>query len=122
MIPAGRDTPQCLQTEAWVYTDRVWEDALITIAHARSAWAGLGLIHHPGEAAPVHGFTSALSVLIPLIGYPLGLEMTLLRLSSVVGGALTVLLAYGCARMELRWGGLVHWYDGHFYVLRRQPR
>ena len=56
-----------LRLAFWAYTGRVWEDALITIAHARNAVAGLGLTHHAGEP-PTHGFTSALSVLIPLVG------------------------------------------------------
>src|SRR6476659_5797846 len=51
----------------WAYTDRVWEDALITIAHARNAVDGLGLVHHAGEGH-VQGFTSGLSVLVPLAG------------------------------------------------------
>jgi hypothetical protein len=82
----------------WVYTDRVWEDAYITIAHTRSVMRGDGLVHHPGEATPVHGFTSALSVLIPLAAAPLGQEMTFLRLTSLIAGALSVLLAYASAR------------------------
>src|SRR5436190_23610068 len=51
----------------WAYTHRVWEDALITITHAQNAVAGHGLVHHLGEGR-VQGFTSALSVLVPLIG------------------------------------------------------
>ena len=56
-----------LRLAFWAYTGRIWEDALITMAHARNAVAGLGLTHHAGEP-PTHGFTSALSVLIPLVG------------------------------------------------------
>jgi hypothetical protein len=51
----------------WQMTHRMFEDGLITITHARNAVEGLGLTHHPGEGH-VHGFTSALSVLIPLLG------------------------------------------------------
>jgi hypothetical protein len=52
----------------WWLTDRTWEDALITVLHAENAVNGLGLTHfRPGEP-PIHGFTSALSVLIPLVG------------------------------------------------------
>ena len=32
----------------WLITDRVWEDALITVTHARNVVAGIGLTHHPG--------------------------------------------------------------------------
>ena len=51
----------------WQMTHRMFEDGLITITHARNAAEGLGLTHHPGEGH-VHGFTSALSVLVPLLG------------------------------------------------------
>ena len=51
----------------WAYTDRTWEDALITVRHAQNAAAGAGLTHHPAHGR-VHGFTSPLSVLIPLAG------------------------------------------------------
>jgi len=50
----------------WRYTGRTWEDALITVLHAENFWQGLGLTHvKPGEP-PLHGFTSPISVLIPL--------------------------------------------------------
>src|SRR4051794_4994836 len=45
----------------WAYTQRRYEDALITLTHAVNAVDGLGLTHHPGEGR-VHGFTSAVSV------------------------------------------------------------
>jgi hypothetical protein len=53
----------------WYYTDRTWEDALITVLHSENFVRGLGLTHlqPPGEP-PLHGFTSPLSVLIPLVG------------------------------------------------------
>jgi hypothetical protein len=51
----------------WRYTGRTWEDALITVLHAENFWQGLGLTHvKPGEP-PLHGFTSPVSVLIPLL-------------------------------------------------------
>ena len=51
----------------WRHTQRTWEDALITVLHVENFWAGLGLTHvKPGEA-PLHGFTSPLSVLVPLL-------------------------------------------------------
>lgn len=52
----------------WRYTGRTWEDALITVLHAENFWAGLGLTHvKPGEP-PIHGFTSPISILVPLLG------------------------------------------------------
>jgi hypothetical protein len=53
----------------WGYTHRTWEDALITVLHSENFARGLGLTHlqPPGEP-PLHGFTSPLSVLIPLVG------------------------------------------------------
>lgn len=45
---------------------RTWEDALITCLHTENFARGLGLTHvRPGEP-PLHGFTSPLSVLVPL--------------------------------------------------------
>ena len=79
----------------WIVTDRVWEDALITIAHARNAVAGHGLTHHPGEGL-VHGFTSALSVLIPLAGEQVadGWGITALRVASLAAAAVSILYGY----------------------------
>jgi hypothetical protein len=78
----------------WAVTDRVWEDALITIRHAENAVAGAGLTHHPAHGH-VHGFTSAISVLIPLVGEWLqsGLALAALRVSSLLAAGVTVLLA-----------------------------
>ncbi len=83
----------------WLVTDRVWEDALITIAHARNAISGIGLTNHPGEPV-THGFTSALSVLIPLIGEWIspGSGVTALRLASLAAGAVTIVAADGILR------------------------
>lgn len=66
-------------------TDRRFEDGLTTVAHARNVPLGLGLVNHPGEA-PVHGFTSALGVLIPLLGEVIhqGWGMSAMRLASLV--------------------------------------
>ena len=72
-------------------TRRVWEDALITIAHAQNVLSGLGLTHHPGEG-PTHGFTSVASVAIPVLGelaMPDG-GLIALRLASI--GAVVVAL------------------------------
>ena len=76
----------------WLYTERVWEDALITIQHARSAVHGLGLTHHPDEGR-VHGFTSALSVLLPLLGEPFGQGILVMRLCSLGAAAVTLYFA-----------------------------
>ena len=77
-----------------LFTDRVWEDALITIAHAKNAVAGVGLTHHAGEG-PTHGFTSALSVLIPLAG----------ELVAPDAGLLTLRMASLLAAIAALWFG-----------------
>ncbi len=96
----------CADVVAWIvaalfvrvafvaYTGRVWEDALITVAHARSAVEGSGLTHHLGEPI-THGFTSALSVLIPLLGEAIdpGSGITAMRVGSLVAAMATILLA-----------------------------
>jgi hypothetical protein len=79
----------------WAYTGRVWEDALITILHAENFASGLGLTHFkPGEP-PLHGFTSPLSVLVPLMAdiFHPGAGLHFIRVVSVLCGALTVLYA-----------------------------
>src|SRR5437868_14350319 len=53
----------------WTMTNRMFEDGLTTITHARNVPLGLGLVHHAGEGN-VHGFTPATGVLIPLAGVP----------------------------------------------------
>src|SRR5262249_41259319 len=79
----------------WIFADPTFEDALITLTHAQNAAAGLGLTHHEGEA-PVHGFTSVLSVMIPLAGGLIDpvLGLQLLRLVSLGAVVLAVLAAY----------------------------
>ncbi|MHB8509025.1 MAG: hypothetical protein ACYDGR_10325, partial [Candidatus Dormibacteria bacterium] len=78
----------------WLYTGRVWEDALITVTHARNAVDGLGLTHHPGEGR-VQGFSSALSLLVSLAGEMVhrGAGINTLRVASLV--AAVAALAYG---------------------------
>src|SRR5581483_7809678 len=74
----------------WIYTGRVWEDALITILHSENFYAGLGLTHYKIDEPPVYGFTSALSLLIPLVGdyFRIGFGLHLLQfLSALAGGA-----------------------------------
>jgi len=79
----------------WLYTGRTWEDALITTTHALSAVDGIGLTHHAGEPL-VHGFTSPISVLIPLIAEFLwsGSGLIALKAASLVAGAATIMVAY----------------------------
>jgi len=51
----------------WAITDRKLDDALITIKFDKNLADGFGLVHNLGEGH-VQGFTSALSVLVPLPG------------------------------------------------------
>ena len=77
----------------WIYTQRYWEDALITCLHAENFASGLGMSHvRPGEP-PLHGFTSPLSVLVPLMGdwVHVGFGIEFLKLVSIPASALTVL-------------------------------
>jgi len=78
----------------WYYTRRTWEDALITVQHAENAARGLGLNHAPGGPL-VHGFTSPISVLVPLLGEWMhaGFGMALLKVVSAICGGVTVWLA-----------------------------
>jgi hypothetical protein len=70
----------------WAVTDRRLDDALITLKHAKNVADGVGLTHHLGEGGPVHGFTSVLSVLVPLPGELIadGGGLLTLRLASLV--------------------------------------
>lgn len=82
-----------LRAVFWIYTQRYWEDALITCLHAENMASGFGLTHvRPGEA-PLHGFTSPLSVLVPLMAdlVRVGWGIEFLKLVSIPAGALTVL-------------------------------
>ena len=94
----------------WLITDRVWEDALITVTHARNAVAGVGLTHHPGEPV-THGFTSAVSVLIPLAGELVvkGSGIFVLRVASILAAIATIVFADRiCRRLGLgRWPTLL---------------
>ena len=51
----------------WAATDRKLDDALITIKFDKNLADGFGLVHNFGEGH-VQGFTSALSVLVPMPG------------------------------------------------------
>jgi hypothetical protein len=83
----------------WIATDRVWEDALITSRHAENAARGQGLTHHPLQGAPVHGFTSPISVLIPLAAECVqqGSALTVMRVVSCIAAAFTIFIAYRIA-------------------------
>ena len=77
----------------WLYTGRVWEDALITITAARNVWEGFGLTHHASEPR-VHSFTSPLSVLIPLIAGPFHGWLIALRLANLAASVAAIFFAY----------------------------
>ncbi len=83
----------------WAMTDRRFEDGLITVTHARNAANGLGLTHHPGEA-PTHGFTSAISVLVPLLGELVqsGAGFFALRALSLLAFLVAIVCAAGIGR------------------------
>jgi hypothetical protein len=87
----------------WAISNRMFEDGLTTITHARNVPLGLGLVNHPGEGH-VHGFTSALGVLIPLVGELIheGSGMLAMRVASLA--AVCVALVY--ARLICRDLGL----------------
>ena len=87
----------------WIYTDRTWEDALITLTPARNAWLGYGLTHHLSEPR-VHSFTSPISVLVPLLGEAFGLGLTLLKLTALAASAITIVCAYAIGkRLAFPW-------------------
>jgi hypothetical protein len=88
----------------WAYTHRRYEDALITITHSVNAANGHGLIHHPGEGH-VQGFTSAISVLIPLAGEIVhaGWGFAAIRLASLAAAVVTIVFANQIA-LRLRLG------------------
>src|SRR6184192_544442 len=78
----------------WTTTNRMFEDGLTTITHARNVPLGLGLVHHAGEGN-VHGFTSALGVLIPLAGELIhqGSGMFAMRIASLVAVGIALVYA-----------------------------
>jgi hypothetical protein len=87
----------------WFYTDRVWEDALITVTAARNVWAGSGLTHHASEPY-VQSFTSPISVLIPIVGELFHRGLLLLRLSSLAASVATIYFAYRIGvLLSFRW-------------------
>ena len=88
----------------WIYTNRTWEDALISVQHSENAALGLGLTHTPSDPPPLHGFTSPLSVLVPLLGdlVHVGYGLLLIKLVSALLGGVAVFLAYRiCIHLQL---------------------
>lgn len=82
------------------YVDRTWEDALITVLHAENFRNGLGLTHFHNGQPPVHGFTSPLSVLIPLLGefiHP-KFGIILIKIVSILSSAVAVFYCYAICR------------------------
>ena len=78
----------------WAYTDRVWEDALITLAPSKNIWLGYGLTHHLSEPR-VHSFTSPLSVLTPIIGQAFDINgLIFLKLTAILGAIAAIYFAY----------------------------
>lgn len=90
----------------WAVTKHRFEDGLITVTHARNVRLGLGLTHHPGEGH-VHGFTSAVSVLVPLAGelVKLGSGFVALRLATLVTFVVACVYAFRIAAIL----GLARW-------------
>ena len=88
----------------WTTTNRMFEDGLTTITHARNVPLGLGLVHHAGEGN-VHGFTSAIGVLIPLAGELVhqGSGMLAMRVASLIAVCIALVYARLICR-DLRLG------------------
>jgi hypothetical protein len=82
----------------WAATDRKLDDAVITIKFDKNLADGFGLVHNFGEGH-VQGFTSALSVLVPVPGELIyhGGGFLLIRLVSVACFALAAVYAYRIA-------------------------
>jgi hypothetical protein len=82
----------------WAATDRKLDDAMITIKFDKNLADGFGLVHNFGEGH-VQGFTSALSVLVPMPGELIyhGGGFLFIRLASVACFALAAVYAYRIA-------------------------
>jgi hypothetical protein len=93
----------------WAATDRKLDDAMITIKFDKNLADGFGLVHNFGEGH-VQGFTSALSVLVPMPGELIyhGGGFLFIRLVSIACFALAAVYAYRIAG-EL---GLGRWPTG----------
>ena len=89
----------------WLYTGRIWEDAIISLSPARNVWEGVGLTHHASEPR-VHSFTSALGELILIFGEAFGPGHGLfaMRIASLLAAAASIYYAYRiCLRLRLHW-------------------
>jgi hypothetical protein len=87
----------------WAATDRRIDDALITIKFDKNLADGVGLVHNLGDDR-VQGFTSALSVLVPLPGELIasGGGLFLIRLVSLAAFVLAAVYAYRiCRELDL---------------------
>lgn len=82
----------------WMYTGRIWEDALITLTPAKNVWDGIGLTHHASEPY-VHSFTSPISVLVPLLGESFGHGLFLLKVVSLVAAGFAIFYAQQICRI-----------------------
>jgi hypothetical protein len=104
----------------WWYTNRTWEDALITLQHAENAARGFGLTHHPGEGR-VHGFTSPISVLIPILGEFLhhGFGLPFLKIISAISGGISAFLGVRIAQ-ELRLATPIVFLVGGYLAIEHQ--
>ena len=73
----------------WLYTGRIWEDALISLPPARNVWEGFGLTHHASEPR-VHSFTSGLGEMILIAGEAIGQGLLTMRLASLAGAVAAI--------------------------------
>ena len=82
----------------WAITDRKLDDAVITIKFDKNLADGFGLVHNLGEGH-VQGFTSALSVLVPLPGELIyhGGGFLFIRLASLACFVIAAVYAYRIA-------------------------
>jgi hypothetical protein len=82
----------------WAITNRKLDDALITIKFDKNLADGFGLVHNLGEGH-VQGFTSALSVLVPLPGELIyhGGGFLFIRLASLACFVIAAVYAYRIA-------------------------
>ena len=91
----------------WIYTGRVWEDAVITLVPVKNFWLGNGLTHHLTEPR-VHSFTSPISMLIPLLGESIHQGLFLLRLTAVLAGAWSIYYAYRVGQfLKFHWAAQI---------------
>lgn len=77
----------------WLYTQRIWEDALISLTPARNVWEGYGLTHHASEPR-VHSFTSALGEIVLIAGEGFGHGLLAMRLASLACAAAAIYYVY----------------------------